>query len=91
MRERDRDDLVLVLPNHVLHVDRDAAEAGVAAGLLGTAENRFDVSERHAGLDLAVAIPGDGVAAAAAKSRVQVGNIRRLKGCMWKIFLGVVL
>ncbi len=65
MRERDRDDLVFVLPNHALHVDRDATEARIAARLFGAiAENRFDLIERHTGLDLVVAVLGQEVAAA---------------------------
>ncbi len=70
MRERDRDDFVFVLPDHVLLVDRDAPKTGVAAGLLGSrAEDRLNLIERHARFDFDVIVLGDRITAAANKKK----------------------
>lgn len=66
LRKGDRDDFLFVLPYHVLHVDRDAAETGVAARLLGArAKDRLDLLERHPRFDFRIVFVRDPTAAAA--------------------------
>ena len=65
VRKHDRNDLHFVLPDHALHVDGNAADTGIAAGLLGaSAEDRFNFADRHAGFDFGVVVLRDGVATA---------------------------
>lgn len=72
MRKDDRNDLVIVLPDHAFHVDGDAADACVATRLLGaSSKNRLDFIDCHPGFDLGVVVFGDWIAAAANDEKKQ--------------------